>query len=145
MQQAPHPSSLHAVLFSCLIRSLNPKKTTTNHQLSRDQFYSRAKMTDEMGVNELLALLEKDGLTKGHVQGRAAGWVERQVQGSYAAHLAAEAGAVESLRVLLGAGCRADLRDAQGSTPLMWACGEGQERAAGLLLTEGADQWARDG
>ncbi|MDP2437962.1 MAG: ankyrin repeat domain-containing protein [archaeon] len=96
-------------------------------------------------MNELLALLEKDGLTDGHVQGRAAGWVERQVQGSYAAHLAAEAGAVESLRVLLGAGCRADLRDAQGSTPLMWACGEGQERAAGLLLAEGADAWARDG
>ncbi|HSN32283.1 MAG TPA: ankyrin repeat domain-containing protein [Ideonella sp.] len=48
------------------------------------------------------------------------------------------------MRALLDAGVPADQRDAEGSTPLMWAAAYGQVETVRLLLDRHVDVTARD-
>ncbi len=60
-------------------------------------------------------------------------------------HCAALAGVVESVQVLLEAGCELDCVDAKGRTPLIRACSEGLDEMARFLISRGADVCVMDG
>ena len=59
-------------------------------------------------------------------------------------HLAAGRGAIESMRLLLGRGTDANVRDRRLRTPLHYAAEEGQEEAVRLLAERGAEVNAQD-
>jgi len=56
----------------------------------------------------------------------------------WALHAASYAGDVSGIRLALQAGEEVDLKDAQGFTPLIVACGHGNVAAARALLEAGA-------
>jgi hypothetical protein len=60
-------------------------------------------------------------------------------------HCAALAGVVESVDVLLEAGCELDCVDAKGRTPLIRACSEGLDEMVRFLISRGADVHVLDG
>jgi hypothetical protein len=60
-------------------------------------------------------------------------------------HCAALAGVVESVDVLLEAGCELDCVDAKGRTPLIRACSEGLDEMVRFLISRGADVRVLDG
>lgn len=64
--------------------------------------------------------------------------------GMTALHLAADRDQAEVARILLSRGLAVDVGNAQGTTPLAWALGEGSLEAAGVLLDAGADPSVED-
>ncbi len=64
--------------------------------------------------------------------------------GMSALHLAADRDRAEIARLLLSAGIAVDGGNATGSTPLIWALGEGSLETAGVLLDAGANPSLED-
>lgn len=64
--------------------------------------------------------------------------------GMTALHLAADRDRAETARILLEAGLAVDEGNAQGTTPLAWALGEGSFEVANVLLDAGADPSLED-
>jgi len=61
-------------------------------------------------------------------------------QGESALHMAAAAGQLEAMRLLLSLRCNANAQDAQGETPLHYASYTGHSAAVQLLLASGASR-----
>jgi E3 ubiquitin-protein ligase mind-bomb len=70
----------------------------------------------------------------------------KKVDGYTALHIASLNGSIDVIKVLLGGGCKVDIKDCSGQTPLHLAAGQGYFRILELLLhnSNGADANARD-
>jgi ankyrin repeat protein len=64
--------------------------------------------------------------------------------GMTALHLAADGDRPDIVRLLLSVGVPVDVANAQGTTPLAWALGEGSTAAARVLLDAGANPAIED-